>query len=410
MIQNGSLNFQVTNDNLGSDPAPNRVKDLHIRLRGQNGLTREYVYQEGDSVNLAIDDGGAYAGGGGTYPNDGDENLRIISARYGAGNRWIDVTNALQNLVNNNRLTAKVNDTNMGGNPAGDEHKELQVTWEYRGRRHDTRLREGDYLNLPDTEGSRNSDDSDLRIVSARYGAGSRWIDVTNALQNLVNNNRLSAKVNDTNMGGNPAGDRHKELQVTWEYQGRRHVNRLHEGDYLNLPGTAGDSSSNYSDLRIIRARYGTGSRWMDVTNALRHLVSNNRLNAKVNDKNMRGNPAGDEHKELQVTWEYQGRRHDTRLREGDYLNLPDSAGDSISNFSDLRIISARYGAGNRWIDVTDALQHLVNNDRLNAKVNDTNMGGNPAEGQDKELLFTWEYQGRRRETRLREGEYINIP
>jgi hypothetical protein len=309
MTQNGSLHFRVTNDTLGGDPAPNQAKELRMRVEERGGQTRDYLYQEGDTVSLEFE-------GGERYPNrNSDGNLRIIRARYGAGNRWMDVTGALQNLVNNDRLNAKVNDTNMGGNPAEGQRKELEFEWEFQGRRQEARLREGDYINIPESS-ARNSE---LRIIRARYGAGNRWMDVTGRLQNLVNNDRLNAKVNDRNMGGNPAGHQHKQLEVEWEFQGRRQETRLREGDYINIP----DNRGSYSDLHIIRARYGAGNRWMDATGALQNLVRNNRLNVKVNDTNMGGNPAGHQRKQLEVEWEFQGRRHESRLREGDHINIP---------------------------------------------------------------------------------------
>src|SRR6266852_485890 len=273
MTQNGSLHFRVTNDILGGDPAPGQVKELRIHVREQSGEVRDYLFQEGDTVNLALD-------GGGWYSNrNAYGDLRIIRARYGAGERWMDVTRALQNLVSNNRLNVKVNDKNMGGNPAEDQRKGLEIEWEYQGRHQESRLREGVYINIPDNGAAY----SDLHILRARYGAGNRWMDVTRALQNLVSNNRLNVKVNDKNMGGNPAEDQRKGLEIEWEFQGRHQESRLREGDYINIP----DSGAGYSELKIIWVRYGAVNRWLDVTDALQNLVSNNRLNVKVNDVNM---------------------------------------------------------------------------------------------------------------------------
>ena len=321
LAQNGTLNFRVSNDALGGDPAPNHVKELHIRVRGQNGRIRDYRFQEKDTVYLTLDNGGD------TRDGRGDGRLRIISARYGAGQSWRDVTRRLQNLVSNNRVNVKVNDTNMGGNPAGDRRKELRIEWEYRGRRQESVLREGDYLNLPgsDSDDDRDRDYRELRITRARYGAGDRWLDVTNTLQNLVSSNRLNIKVNNTNMGGDPAEGQQKELEIEWAYRGRRQESRLREGEYLNLPGSDGDSNDrdHYGDLRIVRARYGTGNRWLDVTNTLQNLARNNRLNIKVNDTNMGGNPAGAQQKELIIEWEFQGQRRELRLPEGEYINIP---------------------------------------------------------------------------------------
>jgi hypothetical protein len=55
MVQNGSLNFQVNNDTMGvGDPAPGRVKELHIRVRQWNGHTRDYKFREKSQVILQV--------------------------------------------------------------------------------------------------------------------------------------------------------------------------------------------------------------------------------------------------------------------------------------------------------------------------------------------------------------------
>jgi hypothetical protein len=54
MVQNGTLNFRVNNDNMGGDPAPGQVKELHIRIRQWNGRTRDYKFQEQSQVVLQV--------------------------------------------------------------------------------------------------------------------------------------------------------------------------------------------------------------------------------------------------------------------------------------------------------------------------------------------------------------------
>jgi hypothetical protein len=58
MVQNGRLNFRLTNGTLRvSDPAPGRVKDLRIQVRQPNGQTREYPFQEKGLVDIQVANG-----------------------------------------------------------------------------------------------------------------------------------------------------------------------------------------------------------------------------------------------------------------------------------------------------------------------------------------------------------------
>jgi hypothetical protein len=439
MSQDGYLNFRVANDILGFDPAPGLAKDLRIRVRDNNGRTRDYRYHEGDTVSLTLDTGGYYPDRDRGYSQNGNGygGLRIVRARYGAGNKWMDVTSTLQNLVSNNSVSVKVNNTNMGGDPAEGDHKVLEVDWDSGNGRQRTRISEGDYLNLSASASGYGTDGgggypnggygrySGLRIIRARYGAGNRWRDVTNILQNLASNNSINIKVNNTNLGGDPAEGDQKVLEVDWESSNGPQSTRVMEGDYLNLSDAGGSyggpgygstgsyGSGNYggySGLRILSARYGAEGKWMDVTSRLQSMVTPSGINIKVNNTNMGGDPNDDRHKILEVEFESQGRRTTARVMEGDYLNLSAASTGNSPYYSDLRIIRASYGADDKWMDVTGTLQGLVNNNRLNIKVNNTNMGGDPNDDRHKELKIEWEYQGRRQTSHLREGDYLNIP
>ena len=383
MSQNGYINFQVSNDNLGGDPVPNQPKELRVRLRDNSGRTRDYRFHEGDTVSLTLDTGGYNNNAGynqgsnqgydpngnrGTYGQSTgryrNARVRIISARYGAGNSWRNVTSRVQRLVRTNNTTVKVNNTNLGGDPAEGEHKWLEVVYESRGQRQDARFAEGDYINFnslnggtggyrngdPDGDGDRDRNAggynrggygnySGLRITSARYGAGDRWMDVTGIVQSQVTGNSINIKVNNTNMGGDPAENQPKWLEVEWDSSTGHQSTRIQEGGYLNISDTGANNSGGYGNntgtygnpgtygggyagLRIISARYGAGNQWMDVTSTLQNFVSGGSINVKVNNTNMGGDPAVEQHKVLEVQYQSQSGIQTTTIAEGDYLNL----------------------------------------------------------------------------------------
>ncbi|MBP1622541.1 MAG: yfgC 3 [Acidobacteria bacterium] len=74
-----------------------------------------------------------------------------------------------------------------------------------------------------------------------------------------------------------------------------------------------------------------------------------------------------------------------------------------------LRILSARYGAQDRFTDVRQLLQSRVQNDRLNLQVTNASMGGDPIQAR-KSLLVSYEWAGRTYDTAVQENQWIAIP
>ena len=148
-------NFRVNNTTMGVDPARGKDKVLRIHARSGNGQMRDFNYQEGQTVDSRMFTGGGFGGGGypGNYPgnNPGNQfrNLNIVQASYGSGNRRRDVTSRLQSMVRNNRLSVLVSNSTMGGDPAFNQPKNLQVMYEYQGQRRNRTVSEGDRLALP---------------------------------------------------------------------------------------------------------------------------------------------------------------------------------------------------------------------------------------------------------------------
>ena len=162
LMRNGVLNFEVTRFVLGVDPDPHRVKDLIIRVRGWDGQIEEYAYPEKSVVSLELD------------PEDGDRQfahrhwrdrddrrdgdddddrrgprLRILRAYYGADGQFINVTDALQQRVDDGRIYIRVNNYNMGGDPLPGQRKWLRVLYSYNGERRSVLVDEKTDLQLP---------------------------------------------------------------------------------------------------------------------------------------------------------------------------------------------------------------------------------------------------------------------
>lgn len=61
-------------------------------------------------------------------------------------------------------------------------------------------------------------------------------MDVTNRLQGMVRNNRLSVQAINQNMGGDPTPGNTKILTVIYQFRGRSGSQVASEGNMLNIP------------------------------------------------------------------------------------------------------------------------------------------------------------------------------
>ena len=245
-------NFTVNNTTMGVDPYKGADKTLRIVARDQNGNTRDFSYKEGSTVTSSMFRGTQWGGGNG---NPGSGQLWTVqSADYGAGNRRQDVTNTVRRLVSGPNF--RVNNQTMGIDPWKGADKTLRIqARDQRGSVREFKYAEGAMVDSSMFRGSGwngggggpgwggggpggpgGNPGNALSITSAQWGSGNRQQNVSQRLQNMIRNNRLSVKVTPQNMGGDPAPGVSKQLTVVYRWQGRTmNVTRV-EGEILNLP------------------------------------------------------------------------------------------------------------------------------------------------------------------------------
>jgi hypothetical protein len=82
---------------------------------------------------------------------DGDRgsDLRVLNGMWGAPGRGREVTRLLQDRMRDGRLRIRATSEELGFDPARGQEKTLFVVFEFRGRRQEVRVREGDFLELP---------------------------------------------------------------------------------------------------------------------------------------------------------------------------------------------------------------------------------------------------------------------
>jgi hypothetical protein len=140
-------NFQVSNKDLGIDPAPGQDKTLRIVARDPKGTVRTFTYNERQTVDTKMF-GGKGAATGVVADNSG---LRILHAEYcPAGTKGCkDVTQHLQSMAKDNHLQLVVNSKSMGVDPAPGKPKNLLVRYQYGDRVYMENVKENGELILP---------------------------------------------------------------------------------------------------------------------------------------------------------------------------------------------------------------------------------------------------------------------
>jgi hypothetical protein len=141
MIHDGRLQFEVTRQVLGVDPAPGRMKDLVIRIQHWDGETQEYAFPERSMVALEFD------------PDAGFEwrerGLYIMRAYYGGEGHFVNVTEQLRRMVDDGHLHTRVDNEHLGLDPDPHVHKVLRILFWFEGQRRNIVVPEHAELRLP---------------------------------------------------------------------------------------------------------------------------------------------------------------------------------------------------------------------------------------------------------------------
>lgn len=302
--------------------------------------------------------------GGSAWARD-DGDWQILNARYGTPQHNIDVTGRLKELA---RRDDRVRVTNglFGDDPDVGRSKVLRIY--ARNRDGGTRVfefREGNVIDGNDFTGWRGGewgqgggsggwdgpgghDDGAYAILGARYGVPEASIDVTSRLRELA---RRDAKVRVTNdlFRDDPAVGRTKMLRIyardrsgqvrTFDYREGAWIDGAQftgwgrgdwgqggwNGGWDGRPGAGGgDYGPPSQRLTIVRATYGSGGRYVDVTERLRNISRGGRLDVQADNDLAGGDPAYGESKVLTVYYVIgRGREQTAVIREGDRLRLP---------------------------------------------------------------------------------------
>ena len=167
---------------------------------------------------------------------------------------YSDVTAIVTGLVTNNQLNFVANNTTMGGDPALNIAKTLQVTFQLNGGTNQT-------LSFAENAAVQiGGGGQALTIIQALYGNSARFpgLGYTNAtalVASLVKNNQLNFVANNTTMGGDPAYGIVKTLQITFTLGGTHQTLAFAENATVQIGGGG-------QALTIIQALYGNAAQF----------------------------------------------------------------------------------------------------------------------------------------------------
>jgi hypothetical protein len=140
-IHDGVLDFDLSDQNLGVDPAHGHVKELFIRIQHWDRGIEEFSFREGTHVRLELDPDRGYEWH--------DREFHIMRAYYGGGGHFVNVTDLLRSMKHDGRLFVVVDNRSMGGDPDPDVHKVLRVLYWHDGERRQVVVPEHAELRLP---------------------------------------------------------------------------------------------------------------------------------------------------------------------------------------------------------------------------------------------------------------------
>ena len=386
------------------------------------------------------------------------QDYQIVRAEYGAGNRWIDVTNQLREIAASNP-TFRMGNSTFGVDPAPGVVKSLRIlARDGRGRQRTFQYREGSTVDGSMFAGwggggywgggqGYDADAGQYRIVRAEYGAGNSWVDVTRRLREIASTDATFRMGNST-FDVDPAPGSIKTLRIlaraprggmrTFEYREGSTVDGAmfsgwSRGDWgdIGFGGGYGDDA-DAGQYRILRAEYGAGDRWVNVTRRLREIASTD-ARFRMGNSTFDVDPAPGQVKMLRIL--ARGPRGGTRsfeYREGSTVDGALFSGWSRGDWGDsddddrrgwrdrddrydrrdeggqYQIVKAEYGAGNRWVNVTQRLREIASSNNTFRMGNST-FGVDPAPGQVKTLrILAKDPRGSQRTFEYREGSTVD--
>ena len=158
-----------------------------------------------------------------------------------------------------------------------------------------------------------------ITIVNAVYGTDKKHVEVTKKIADAVGDLGLIVSADNCIAGDTAPGER-KQLTLSYTMQGQTLLQSVMEGDVLVLLSPI---RTNGQGTVVLRAVYGAGCIWKNVTPMVQAAVDRKAATLKVTDESMGGDPKCEGQKFCVVVFAVDGKMGWTATRMGDQLPLP---------------------------------------------------------------------------------------
>ncbi len=164
--------------------------------------------------------------------------ITILTAEFGSGKRVVSVVKQLQDAIDADPFLPIVAASGGGGDPAPGISKTLTLSYQIDKTLTNVKLPENQLYEIPPipNEGlSLRGASATFKVIAARYGAESRWVDATEIVRTEIQDPSQPLKVHNYAGGKDLWIGKPKKLMVWFEIHGRRFLHISDEGETMTL-------------------------------------------------------------------------------------------------------------------------------------------------------------------------------
>ena len=228
-VLDDSIRMQVTNNNLGGDPASGRSKKLIVLYEKNGRKYKRSIAEQAWFIVTGMSD--EYA------PSYDTGEIEILRAIYGTDEgAYRIVTGDVQSFVKRDAIRMQVTNENLGGDPAPGKGKKLMVVCKIDGREHSLTFNEGEWFVVSgsfDAHESLYQPGGKLEILSATFEGGGLNRIVTDHVRRFVQKESIRMQVTNENLGVNPTPEKAQKLTVIYKKDGQQHTAVILKGDWF---------------------------------------------------------------------------------------------------------------------------------------------------------------------------------
>jgi len=161
--------------------------------------------------------------------------------------------------------------------------------------------------------------------------------------------------------------------------------------------------------LTIIEAKYGADGGWADVTDKVQNMVTNHRVAVTAINWLAGSDPRPFAAKSLVVRYRIDKVEHKAEV--GEHRALAIIAPVRTDPSGKLQILEARYGAADKWVDVTKVVRDKSNRNSVTVRADLGVLGiDDPINGVTKALVVFYTHEGKTDVAVTHDGGSISLP